>query len=136
MTTKNPINAMLERRKWAIVGASDKPDRYSYKIFRLLRGRGYTVYPIHPKLPEVEGVPCHASLSDLPEKPDVINLVVNPSVGIEVVAEAAKLGVDLIWAQPGAQSAEIDQAAEKAGIQMVNDCVLVELAARPELVFA
>lgn len=114
-------------KKWAVVGASDDPGRYGYKIFRVLRDAGHTVYPIHPTLADIDGVACHARLSDLPEVPEVVDMVVNPRVGIKVFEEIAALGIRYVWLQPGTRSDEIREFARQHDITLVEDCVLVRI---------
>lgn len=129
------VEKALGLKKWAIVGASDKPDRYSYKILVLMLERGYDLYPIHPKLKEIEGVACYASLADLPAKPDVVCFVVNPEIGLGVMEETANADIHWAWLQPGARGSALNELARESGIEVVERCVLVELGARPDLSF-
>lgn len=122
------ISATLNMKKWAVVGASDDPAKYGYKIFRLLRDAGYTVYPIHPTLKEIEGTPVYTSISSLPETPEVVDMVVNPRIGIEVMREIAERKIKYVWLQPGTRSDEIREFARANVIELVEDCVLIRLS--------
>jgi predicted CoA-binding protein len=75
----------------------------------------------------VDGDKCYPSLSDLPEKPDVIDMVVNPRIGRNIIEEAAQLGIGYIWLQPGTHNGDIIQQIEEKGMSYVKDCVLVAL---------
>jgi uncharacterized protein len=116
----------VNRRRWAIVGASQDRNKYGNRVFRSLRHAGYKVYPVNPHLEEVEGVVAYATLSDLPQPPDVVNFVVPPAVTEQVVREAHDLGLMRIWMQPGAESDEAIKFCEAHGMQLVYDeCAMV-----------
>src|SRR6056297_3556068 len=118
---------MLSLRKWAVVGASDNPEKYGYKIFKKLLNHGYEVHPVNPGLVDIEGIKVYPSLSSIPEKINVVDFVVNPSIGKSIIKEVKQLGIENIWLQPGARSEEIDQIVSNSNINMVKDCVLVSL---------
>ena len=118
---------MLGLKKWAVVGASDKPEKFGYKICKKLLEHGYEVYPVNPRLDEIEGIRVYPSLTSIPVKIDVVDFVVNPSIGKSILKEVKQLGIENIWLQPGARSEEIKQIASDSNINMVKDCVLVSL---------
>lgn len=120
------LEQVLNKKVWAVVGASENPERYAYKIFKKLKGMGYKVYPVNPNYETVLGEKCYPDLSSLPETPEVVNMVVSPKRGIKVVEEAAKLGIKYIWFQPGTVNEEILQMAEENGIEAIQACVLVD----------
>lgn len=118
---------MLEHKVWAVVGASIHKDKYGYKLYKKLKDHGYKVYPVNPGYDEIDGEKCYHSLSDLPEVPEVIDMVVNPRAGSEVIEEAAELGINNIWLQPGTYNDELISQIEEKEMQYVKDCVLVAL---------
>jgi len=118
---------MLRKKRWAVVGASTDPHKFGYKIYMKLKRFGYEVYPINPGYSDIEGDPCYGSLSALPVKPDVVDMVVNPRIGVNIINEASNLGIKYIWFQPGTFNDEIIQLAEDKNIQYVKNCVLTEL---------
>lgn len=118
---------MLKKKVWAVVGASTDPERFGYKLYMKLKEHGYKVYPVNPGYDEVDGAKCYPSLSDLPEKPDVIDMVVNPRIGRNIVEEAAQLGIEYIWLQPGTHNEEIIKQIKEKDISYVKNCVLVAL---------
>jgi predicted CoA-binding protein len=118
---------MLKKKTWAVVGASTHPEKFGYKIYKKLKEHGYRVYPINPGHDMIDGDKCYSSLSELPEKPEVIDMVVNPRIGRNIVEEAAELGISFIWLQPGTHNEELTQVIEEKGIAYVKDCVLVAL---------
>jgi predicted CoA-binding protein len=98
------ISDFVNRRVWAVVGASQDPRKFGNRVFHSLNGAGYTVYPVNPKGGELDGQTVYRSLDELPEQPEVIDTVVPPQVTEQVVKEAHKLGLTRIWMQPGSES--------------------------------
>lgn len=117
----------LQKKVWAVVGATPKPEKFGYKVYTVLKKNGYEVYPIHPKATEIDGSPVYHSVLDLPVVPDVVDLVVGEEPGLKAVAECAEKGVKTIWFQPGADTPCVLEAAKNAGINVIQDCVLVRL---------
>ena len=123
----NPLEEFPTLRKWAVVGVSSDREKYGNKIYRDLREAGYIVYAVNPKLSDVEGDRCYPSLKDLPEKPDVVDVVVPPPVGIHVVDDALGQGIQRIWFQPGSESEESVQKAQESGMTVVsNACIMIQ----------
>ena len=118
---------MMEKKVWAVVGANNDSSKHANMIYLKLRGRGYTTYAVNPKYEEVEGDKCYADLSSLPEKPDVIEIVVAPKNGKKYVEEAKKLGLDNFWLQPGTYDDEFIELLEQNGLKYVKACILVAL---------
>ena len=128
MDTASQIKDMLELKVWAVVGATDNPDKFGYKIFQLLKNSNYCVFPVNPGLDAVQGEKCYASLADLPVKPEAVNFVVPPRVGEVIVNECAALGIKNVWLQPGANADNVVDAAKKQGLNTIHSsCILVEL---------
>jgi len=121
------VENFAKLKTWAVVGVSADPEKYGNIIYQDLRASHYTVYGVNPKLTTIEGDPCYASLTALPVKPDVVNVVVPPKAAEAVVDECIKLGLTRIWFQPGAESDEAIAKAEAAGMQVVaNACIMLE----------
>lgn len=118
---------MLEKKVWAVVGANDNHDKYGYKIYKELKSHGYKVYPVNPNYETIDGDTCYKDLSSLPEKPEVIDMVVTPKHGAGVVEEAARLGVKNIWLQPGTYNDSLLGSINEKGLKSVQACVLTEL---------
>ncbi|MDP4181217.1 MAG: CoA-binding protein [Bacillota bacterium] len=118
---------MLEKKVWAVVGANNDPKKYGNMIYKKLKSKGYKVYPVNPGYEAVEGDPCYKNLSSLPEKPDVIDMVISHKRGKPVLEEAASLGIQNIWLQPGTYNDEIMDFIAEKGLTAVQACVLVAL---------
>jgi predicted CoA-binding protein len=118
----------IRMKKWAVVGASPKPARYSHKIMQLLRERGFDVYPVRPGVSEIDGLKVYPSIAAIPEQIDVVDMVVNPEVGMKAMEEIRDAGIKYVWLQPGAESEDIHAFARENGIVAIEACVLAVLA--------
>ncbi|MGD9145178.1 MAG: CoA-binding protein [Anaerolineae bacterium] len=126
MSEQRQIPDFVNRRVWAVVGASEDRRKFGNRIFRDLRDAGYTVYPVNPKGGELEGAKVYPSLAALPQPPEVIDLVVPPAVTEQVVKEAHELGLTRVWMQPGAESEAAIAFCQEQGIQVVHGaCAMV-----------
>ena len=111
----------------AVVGASDNPEKYGNVIYRDLKGKGFTTYPINKDRDTVDGDKAYPSLRDLPEKPTIVNIVVPPRAALRVLEDCRDLGLDNIWLQPGAESPEVMSALEAGNFNyLANACIMVE----------
>ena len=120
------IKEFMSQKRFAIIGATDNPEKYGYEIFKNLKRRGYEVYPVNPRLKELEGTKCYPSLSDIPVKVDVVDFVVPPAVAGEVLKECKKLGLTRIWLQPGSESEAAIDFCHKNNLKVVHDvCVML-----------
>ena len=123
---KELIDEFMSLEKFAIVGATDNPSKYGNEIIHDLKNRGYDVYPINPRLDEIDGIKCYPSLSDLPVTVDVVDLVVPPQVAEEVVKECDRLGLKRIWMQPGSESQQGLDYCQFHELNVVHDvCVMM-----------
>lgn len=121
------IRSTLAMKHWAVVGATDDPAKFGYRIWRVLKDRGYQATPVNPSLTEIEGEPVYRSILDVPERPEVVDMVVNPRTGLRVMKEIAQAGIRYVWMQPGTRSDEIRDFAEENGIELIEDCVLIQV---------
>ena len=120
------IKEFMAQKRFAVVGATDNPEKNGNRIFRNLKGRGYEVYPVNPRLDELEGSKCYASLSDIPVKVDVADFVVPPEVTEKILPECKKLGIDRIWLQPGSESDAAIDYCQKNNLKVVHGvCVMM-----------
>lgn len=120
------IDECVGKRVWAVVGASTNPEKYGYQILHTLHDAGYRVYGVNPKGGEVDGIPLYPSLADLPEKPEVVDIVVPPQVTEQIVRQCADLGIERVWMQPGAESEEAIRFCEEHGIRVVyGTCAMI-----------
>ena len=125
------MDAFLRMKKWAVVGATDNEDKFGYKIYKTMKEAGYTVYPVNPGVVAISGDKCYASVSDLPEKPEAVDLVVPPKVGEQVIKELASAGIKHVWLQPGANAESVAKLGRELGLEVIdNGCVMKEICIR------
>ncbi len=122
---------LKETRTIALLGASPKPDRPSHGVMRFLLDRGYIVYPVNPGQAgkEILGQKTYATLADVPEQIDLIDVFRAPEYLDGVVEEALSLETQpaAIWAQLGVRDDAAAAKAEAAGIKVVmNRCPAIE----------
>lgn len=115
----------------ALVGASPRGEtRASWRVMRFLQNEGYKVYPVNPDAvgQEIHGEKVYASVSDLPEKVDMVDIFRLPWKVPPVVDEAIALGVPYIWMQLKVINEEYAAKAEAAGATVIMDrCPAIEL---------
>jgi hypothetical protein len=128
LMTDNELRGILESSKTiAVVGLSDKPDRDSYRVAEYLQGQGYRIIPVNPTVAAVLGERSYASVADIPEPVDVVDIFRKPDTVGPVVEEAIVAGAKVVWMQLGVINEPAAEAARAAGLLVVMDrCMKVE----------
>jgi predicted CoA-binding protein len=128
LMTDHALRAIFESSKTiAVVGLSDKPDRDSYRVAKYLQAHGYRIIPVNPAVAEVLGERSYASVADIPEPVDVVDIFRKPEAVGPVVEEAIAAGAKVVWMQLGVVNDPAAAAARAAGLQVVMDrCMKVE----------
>lgn len=111
----------------AVLGASNKPERYSYKALVMLREQGHAPYPVHPLLKEIEGRPVYASLRKIPDPIDVITVYLAAKHQQAIAEDILNSGARRVIFNPGAENPELAARLEKKGIKTIDACTLVLL---------
>lgn len=120
------VDEFLKCKNFAVIGVSRNHEKYGYQIFRNLSDKGYNVYPVNPKIDEIDGKKVYPSLAAIEKPVDVVDLVVPPAVTEEIVRQCRDLGLTKIWMQPGAESrAAIDFCKENDMDVVHGMCVMV-----------
>ena len=127
-----PVAELLKRAKTiAVVGISNDPLRPSNGVSAYMQSQGYRIIPVNPRIESCLGEKAHASLLDVPQKIDIVNIFRRPEFVEEVVDQAIRLKVPAIWMQEGVIHEKAAEKARKAGIFVVMDrCILQEHRAR------
>ena len=113
---------LRDARTIAVVGASPRPNRPSHGVMRYLLEHGYRAIPVRPRdCDEVLGVPCVASLAEIGEPVDLVDVFRRPEFTPEVAREAVDAGARALWLQVGIVSDEARGIAEWAGLDYVED---------------
>jgi predicted CoA-binding protein len=125
VVSKDRLDEFLRGRRWAVVGASPNRNKFGNITFRELKRRGKQVYPVNTRAKQVEGEVCYPRLSELPETVDRVLIVVPPKQGEGVVKEAAEVGINSVWFQPGAESDAAIEYCRAHGMEVVSGhCIL------------
>jgi predicted CoA-binding protein len=132
MDAREKIESFLSAGPYAVVGASRDRGKYGNKVLRCYLQHGLEVYAVNPNATEVEGVASVSSLRDLPTAVRGISVITPPEVTDRVVEAAPAAGAELVWMQPGAESAAAVARAEALGLTVISGgpCVLVALGFR------
>jgi len=119
---RTPEQILREARTIALVGASPNPDRPSHGVMQYLLAHGYRVIPVRPRdCDEVHGVPCVASLSEIEEPIDLVDVFRRADAAPEHAREAVTAGAKAFWLQLGLRSPEAKAICTSAGLDYVED---------------
>jgi hypothetical protein len=125
------IEAALNMRRVAIMGLSSNPAKPSFTVGHYLQRRGYEVVPVNPTETEVLGEKAYASLADLPEPPEVVDVFRRADHLPQIVDEAIAAGAKAVWFQLGIVNEEAARKAREAGLIVVMDrCMKIESSMR------
>ena len=121
------IEMLRGARTIAVVGLSGKRLRPSYGVAAYMQQHGYRIIPVNPAETEVLGEKAYATLSDVPDKVDIVDVFRRPEAVPEVVDEAIQLGLPFLWLQEDVVHEEAADRARAAGMKVVMDrCILKE----------
>ncbi len=115
----------------AVIGASSDRQKYGNKALRALRDQGYTVVPINPKEPEVEGERSYGSVLDVPVPIDMATFYVAPAVGMKILDDVVKKGIPEVWFNPGADGPQVVERARALGLKTVVASTILGAGAQP-----
>lgn len=115
---------MLQKKSWVVVGVTAHKDKFGYKIWKTLRAHDYETYGVNPNYDEIEGEKIYHTLSDLPTKVEVLDMVVPPKISIKTLEEAKEAGIEYIFFQPGTYNDEVLEKARELELKyLINDCI-------------
>ncbi len=132
MADSDPIRDLLAGAKTiAVVGLSDSPLRPSHGVSAYMQSHGYKIIPVNPNIAEALGEKSYASLLDVPERIDIVNIFRRPDFVEEVVDQVVQLKVPAVWMQEEVINERAAKKAREAGIFVAMDlCILKEHKAR------
>lgn len=111
----------------AVLGASAKEDRYSFKAVAALRGQGYAVYPVNPGLKAVQGLTVYPRLADIPVKLDTLTMYLSPERSTALRDEILQAEPRRVIFNPGAENPALAEALRRQGAETLDACTLVML---------
>jgi hypothetical protein len=114
----------------AIVGLSDNPEKYSYKVAFYLRSKGFKIIPVNPKITKVLGEKAYPDILSIPKgiTIDIVDIFRKPEEVIPHLKEVLKRGgVSTVWLQEGVGSAQASAFAKEFGINLISDFCMMEV---------
>jgi hypothetical protein len=121
------VRDFLKQKRFAVVGSFRNKEKFAYKILLNLLEKGYEVFPVNPRLSEVEGQVCYKTIKDIPGGVDVVNIVTPPSVTEVILKECLQKSITRAWLQPGAESPAAIKFCHDNGIKVIHSmCVMME----------
>lgn len=110
-----------------LIGATDKKDRYAYQAMKLLLEKGHRVYPVHPRIKEIEGLRVYQTVREVPEQIHTTTLYVGAPRSTPIVGDILECHPRRIIFNPGAENDTLEEQARNNGIETVRGCTLVML---------
>jgi predicted CoA-binding protein len=111
----------------AVVGLSDNPERVSYMVSEAMQLKGYRIIPVNPNADRILGEKSYATLEDIQEPVDIVNIFRRSEHIVPIAEEAVKIKAKAIWLQLGVYNEEAAQLAQDQGLTVVMDrCIKVE----------
>ncbi len=111
----------------AVLGASDKPERYSYMAVKLLQEKGHTVFPVHVRIKNIDGLGVYPTLNTINDPIDTVSLYLSADISSPMAADILKKKPRRIIFNPGAENPDLEAQAKAQGITTHNACTLVML---------
>ena len=122
----------MSEKTVAILGASRQRHKFGNKAVRAHQAEGYAVYPVNPSAEEIEGLPCYASLRDIPvERLNRVSVYLPPEKVMDMLPEIAAVQPMEVWLNPGSESDEVVAEAERLGLKVIQACSIVSIGRMP-----
>ncbi|HKP95968.1 MAG TPA: CoA-binding protein [Fibrobacteria bacterium] len=116
---------MPGKNKVAVLGASDKADRYSNMLIKRLRAKGREVFPVNPVLTTIDGLPVYRTLRDLPAGIDVLTVYMNAQRSDLLADAILASGIPRVIFNPGAENGDLAKRLRDKGFRVEEACSLV-----------
>lgn len=114
--------------KVLVFGASDNPERYSYKALKALEAKGHNVLLFSPRHDQIEGHKVLKDFSDIPKDIDVLTLYVNPKISSQMIQELVGISPTLTIFNPGTENEGLASQLKISGKTSIDACTLVLLS--------
>lgn len=128
---QNPSNETLKNilqnaKTIAVVGLSDKPERTSYQIAKIMQENGYRIIPVNPTVDEVLGEKSYPTLAEVPESIDIINVFRRSEFLPDIAKNAVTTDCKVFWAQLGVENEEAYGILKEHDFTVIMDlCIKV-----------
>jgi len=111
----------------AVLGASNKRERYSYQAIKLLAEKSHAVFPVHPAISEIDGIPVFKHLADISVPIHTITVYLAPERSAALADEILAARSKRVIFNPGAENSDLAQRLIETGVEAMNACTLVLL---------
>lgn len=118
-------------RTVAVIGASSNRHKYGNKALRAFEQQGFTVLAINPNEESVEGHRTYRSVLDVPGTIDMATVYVPPHIGVKVIEEIARKGIEEVWLNPGADGDNVVRRARELGVKTIQACSIMAIGDAP-----
>jgi predicted CoA-binding protein len=125
------MHASANLKTVAVIGASNDRRKFGNKAVRAFQRQGYTVYPVNPNELEIEGVTAYKNIRDVPVRPHMVSVYLQPNILVKVLPDIAAKGCDELWLNPGTESDEVLAEAARFGLNVVQACSIVGVGVSP-----
>lgn len=115
----------------AVIGASNDRRKYGNKAVRAFRQQGYTVVPVNPREPVVEGERAYARVTDYPGPIDEATVYLPAAAGLDALDDLARKGIGRIWLNPGADDPAVVEKARRLGLEPIVACSILGVGESP-----
>ncbi len=115
----------------AVIGASSNREKWGNKAVRAFLQQGYTVFPVNPNEPEIEGLKTFASIRDVPVRPDTITVYLPPPRLMKILPDIAARGCDELFLNPGTESADVLAECARLGLNAIQACSIIAVGVSP-----
>jgi predicted CoA-binding protein len=120
------VTEFLEQKTLAIIGVSRSKKKFSNTVYKVLKTKGYKLFPVNPHTDSIDGETCFPDIQSIPLKVEGMVIVVPPSQTEKAVREAAAAGIKHVWIQQGAESPGAIDFCKNNGINVIhNHCILM-----------
>jgi len=120
-------NLLRNAKTIAVVGLSSRRSRPSYGVSEYMQSNGYRIIPVNPNETEILGEKVWASLDEIPDRVDIVDIFRRPEYVPEIVDAAIRIGARGVWMQEGVIDEKAAEKARAAGLEVVMDrCILKE----------
>lgn len=120
------IQDFIESKRLALIGVSRDEKKFSRMAYKELKARGYQVYAVNPAVDQIDGEPCYPDLMPLREKIDGVLVAVSSGQVLQVLRQAAEIGVKNVWLQQQTESPEAISLGQQLGLNLVSGkCILM-----------
>jgi len=127
-STQSSIEKFFLSPAFAVIGVSDNQKKFGNSTYRAMKERKLSVYPVNPRLVNVEGDKCYSSILEVPDTVKSAIIVIPPGSTEGVIADCVQKGIRSLWMQPGSESERAIDEAEINGITVIaGQCVLMFL---------